>query len=104
MILVHRIVHLGHALEFQQPGLVAEALAAACVYDNWPKEFLLPTEEHIRSNKGMPSRSPAVLHVIDSLHHNPEIASAGKDSDPFNKIRDGLLKRGTAERLVPHLR
>lgn len=99
--LVHPIIHLGYALEFQQPSLVAEALAAACVHDNWPKEFLLPTEKYVRSNTGVPSRP--LLQMIDSLHHDPAIASAVKDSDPFNKIRDGLLKRVTAKQLVPYL-
>ena len=98
---MHPIIHLGCALEFQQPSLVAEALAAACVHDNWPKEFLLPTEEYIRSNTGVPSRS--LLQIMDSLRHDPEIASAVKDSDPFNKIRDGLLKRVTGKQLMPYL-
>ena len=99
--LVHQIIHLGYALEFKQPSLVAEALAAACVHDNWPKDFLLPTEEYVRSNTEVPSKS--LLSILDSLHHDPEITSAVKDSDPFNKVRDGLLKRVGAKQLVPYL-
>ncbi|MCJ1436258.1 hypothetical protein MMC27_005636 [Xylographa pallens] len=99
--LVHPIIHLGCAIEFQQPSLVAEALAAACVHDNWPKEFLLPTEEYVRSNTEVPSRT--LLQIIDSLRSDPEMTSAVKDSDPFNEIPDGFLKRVTAKQLAPYL-
>jgi len=99
--LVHPIIHLGYALEFHSRSLVAEALAAACVHDNWPKDFLLPTEEYVRSNADVPSSS--LLQIFDSLRHDPHISSAVKDTDPFNKIRDGLLKRVTGAQLVPHL-
>ena len=99
--LVHPMIHLGCAIEFHQPSLVAEALAAACVHENWPKQFLMPTEEHVRCKKGIPSRS--LWQIIESLRNDPEIASGVKDTDPFNKIPDGFLKRVTAEQLVPHL-
>ncbi|KAM0795828.1 hypothetical protein BDR22DRAFT_882871 [Usnea florida] len=88
---VHPMIHLGYT----------QALTAAYVHHNWPRGFLLPAEGHIRSNVGMPSRS--LLHIMDSVYHDPEIASAVKDSDPFNKIRDGLLKRVTPKQLVPYL-
>ena len=99
--LVHPMIHLGYGIEFQQPSLVAEALAAACVHENWPKDFLLPTEEYVRSNPGAPSGP--LLDMLHSLGQDPEITSAVKDSDPFNKIRDGFLKRATSEQLVPYL-
>jgi hypothetical protein len=95
------MIHLGCALEFQQPSLVAEALAGACVHDNWPQKFLLPTEEYVQSNVDVPSRS--LLQILDCLRHDPEIASGVKSSDPFNKIPDGLLKRVTAKQLAPYL-
>ena len=98
---MHQIIHLGYALEFKQPSLVAETLAAACVHDNWPKDFLLPTEEYVRSNADVPSET--LLSILDSLQRDPEITSAVKDTDPFNKIRDGLLKRVGAKQLVPYL-
>lgn len=98
---MHPIIHLGCALEFNQPSLVAEALAAACVHDNWPKDFLLPTEEYVRSGQGVSSKS--LLQVIEGLRQDPVINSAVRDSDPFNKIRDGLLKRVGGKELAPHL-
>ena len=97
--LVHPIIHLGYAIEFQQPSLVAEALAAACVHENWPKDFLLPTEDFVRSD----TPSKPMLQILDNIRHDPEISSAVKDTDPFNKVRDGLLKRVTGKQLAPYL-
>ena len=99
--LVHPIIHLGCALEFNQPSLVAEALAAACVHANWPKTFLLPTEEYVRSVANVPSKP--LLQILDDLRNDHEIASGVKSTDPFNKIPDGLLKRVGAKQLVPFL-
>lgn len=95
------MIHLGCALEFHQPSLVAEALAGGCVHENWPKTFLIPTEEHVRSKTDVPSRP--LYQIFDSLRNNPVIASGVKDTDPFNKIPDGFLKRVTAYQLVPYL-
>ncbi|KAI1667291.1 Oxidoreductase AflY [Pyrenophora tritici-repentis] len=99
--LVHPMIHLGCGIEYQQPSIVAEALAGACVHENWPMKFLLPAEDQVRSNPNIPSKS--LLEVIDGLRQDPLISAGVKDSDPFNKIPDGFLKRVTAEQLVPHL-
>ncbi|RMZ77744.1 hypothetical protein DV737_g4191, partial [Chaetothyriales sp. CBS 132003] len=99
--LVHPIIHLGCGIEFGQPSLVAEALAAACVHENWPKTFLLPTETFVRSNKA--GSSLPMLQVLESLRKNPDIVTGTKETDPFNKIPDGFLKRVTPEQLVPYL-
>ena len=95
------MIHLGCGLEFQQPSVVAEALASACIHDNWPKNVLLPTEEYVRSNEK--TRTKPLLQALESLRSDLVIASAVKASDPFNKIRDGLLKRVPEEHLVPYL-
>jgi hypothetical protein len=99
--LVHPIIHLGCGIEFNQPSIVAEALAGACVHEDWPKALLVSTEEHIRSNT--PVRSVPLLQVLENFQADPAIANGVKDSDPFNKIPDGFLKRVSAEQLAPHL-
>lgn len=98
---MHPIIHLGYALEYNQPSLVAEALAAACVHDDWPKDFILPTEDYLRSNSDVPSKP--LLQVLNDLRQDPEISSAVRDTDPFNKIRDGFHKRVTGEQIAPYL-
>ena len=98
---MHPIIHLGCGIEFNQPSLVAEALAGACVHEAWPKTFLLPAEEYVRSNKDVPSKS--FLEVIDSLRNDAHNASGTRETDPFNKIPDGFLTRVTPAQLAPHL-
>jgi oxidoreductase AflY len=99
--LVHPMIHLGCGLEFNQPNLVAEALAAACVHNNWPKTLLIPTEDYVRSDREVQSKS--LLQVLQSLRDDTKITSAVKASDPFNKIPDGLLTRIGAKELTPYL-
>ncbi|KAF2800324.1 hypothetical protein K505DRAFT_370324 [Melanomma pulvis-pyrius CBS 109.77] len=95
------MLHLGCGLEFQQPSVVAEALASACIHDNWPKNILLPTEEYVRSN--VRTITKPLLQTLESLRSDPVIGLGVKASDPFNKTRDGLLKRVPADHLVPYL-
>lgn len=88
-------------------------MAGACIHDNWPKEFLLPTEARLRSsrddnddgNEGASSSVPSesLLQILHGMSADPVVSSAVKDSTAFNKIRDGLLKRTSAAELVPHL-
>ena len=87
-------------MEFHQPCLVAESLAAACIHDDWPLRFLLPVEKYLQSNPETPPRS--LLSVIEDLHRDPFISNAVKPSDPLNKISDGLLKRANEE-IIPYL-
>lgn len=44
-----------------------------------------------------------MLQVLDSLREDPDIATGTKETDPFNKIPDGFLKRVSPEQLVPYL-
>jgi oxidoreductase AflY len=87
-------------LEFDQPCLVAESLAAACIHDDWPRLFLFPVEKYLQSHPETPSES--LLTVIDDLRSDPIVSNAVKPADPLNKISDGLLKRASKE-LIPHL-
>ncbi|KAF1952597.1 hypothetical protein CC80DRAFT_596415 [Byssothecium circinans] len=99
--LVHPMIHLGCGLEFNQPSIVAEALAGACVHANWPKDFLLPTESYVRSKKDAPIKP--LLQILEELRKDPVITNGVKATDPFNKIPDGFLKRVTAKDLVLYL-
>lgn len=96
------MIHLGCAIEFKQPSLVAEALAGACVHEDWPKRILSAADDYADHNReALPSRT--LLQVLDGLRRDPAVASGVKATDPFNKIPDGFLRRVTAEQLAPHL-
>ncbi|KAI0437218.1 hypothetical protein F4803DRAFT_566241 [Xylaria telfairii] len=100
--LLHPMIHLGCALEFDQPSLVAESLAASCVHETWTSIFLRPTEEYLKAApEGVPSRP--LLEVLEGMRNDPVVKSGVKATDPFNKIAGGLLQRVPTERLVSHL-
>ncbi|KAK4184777.1 hypothetical protein QBC35DRAFT_39643 [Podospora australis] len=99
--LVHPLIHLGCALEFSQPSLVAESLAAACVHGAWPASVLLPTETYLQSHPDTPS--VPLLSVLSALRADPNISTAVKPTDPFNKIPDGLLVRIPPAVFAPYL-
>ncbi|KAL3458171.1 hypothetical protein BJX64DRAFT_228063 [Aspergillus heterothallicus] len=97
---LHPMIHLGCALEFKQPLLAAEALAAGAVHDPWPSSFLSPVEARIQEDPEIPTKS--MLEVLDELHNDPVIRNGVKATDPINKISDGLLLR-VREQLIPYL-
>ncbi|KAK8055195.1 hypothetical protein PG993_000422 [Apiospora rasikravindrae] len=101
--LVHPMIHLGCGLEFNQPSIVAEALAAACVHDDWPRKFLLPTEDFVRQSSPQPPPSAPLLDVLEAMRRDPVISQGVQDGDPFNKIPDAFLQRVSSDQLVPHL-
>ncbi|KAK1979537.1 hypothetical protein LZ30DRAFT_726028 [Colletotrichum cereale] len=93
--LMHPAIHLGCGLEFEQPSIVAEALAGACVHQDWARVFLAPTENDSGPETDVAPSS--FLQMLESLRSDSVIASGVKHDDPFNKIPDGLLKRVPGE-------
>ncbi|RFU33437.1 hypothetical protein B7463_g2875, partial [Scytalidium lignicola] len=92
----HPIIHLGFGIEFQQPAIVAEALAQACVHDDWIKNALLPAEEAAKS-LSKPSNK-TLLQLIKEIAADKKLSTAAEWHDG-NKIRDGILKRAPEEAL-----
>ncbi|OJJ62162.1 hypothetical protein ASPSYDRAFT_146077 [Aspergillus sydowii CBS 593.65] len=93
--LLHPIIHLGFALEFNQPAIVAEALAQTAIHDDWtgPK-FLFPVEKAAggigkKTNKTM-------LQLLEEARADKKLANSVHFEDG-NKLRDGVLKRAPDE-------
>ncbi|KFA49996.1 hypothetical protein S40293_05970 [Stachybotrys chartarum IBT 40293] len=99
--LLHPVISLGCGLEFQQPSLVAEALAGACVHEIWPSFFLLPAEKYTQAQS--PAETQSLLDIMHGFHNNDHIRNGVKHTDGFNKLADGLLTRVTPEELSPYL-
>ncbi|KAL2867493.1 questin oxidase family protein [Aspergillus lucknowensis] len=97
---LHPMIHLGCALEFNQPLLVAEALAAGAVHDDWPNSFLFPVEAYQQDYPDTPVKT--MLEVMDDVHADPVISNAVQLTDPINKISDGLLAK-VRDELIPYL-
>ncbi|QDS68659.1 hypothetical protein FKW77_001977 [Venturia effusa] len=91
---LHPLIHLGFGIEFQQPAIIAEALAQACCHnDSRLGEYLLPSETQA-NNTITPSNS--LVELLDAIHADTEIRSAAHWTDG-NKIRDGILGRAGAK-------
>ncbi|KAH7355764.1 hypothetical protein BKA66DRAFT_474847 [Pyrenochaeta sp. MPI-SDFR-AT-0127] len=86
----HPILHLGFAIEFSQPCLVAESLASACVHDTWPLDDFLAIEKFISLNVHTPRKS--MFEVLEALRSDPRIAAAAKRGNAPNRVTDALLK------------
>ena len=89
---LHPIIHLGFGVEFQQPVIVAEALAQAAAHDNWISVFLQGAEKAAASS----SDSTSLVVLLDDIRANQKLSTAADWGDG-NKIRDGILVRAPNE-------
>lgn len=93
--LLHPIIHLGFAIEFNQPAIVAEALAQTAVHEDWTgPRFLLPTEK-VAGGIGNPGKK-TMLQLLEEARTDSKLASSVSWEDG-NKLRDGVLKRAPDE-------
>ena len=106
---LHPFIHLGFGIEFQQPAIVAEALAQTAVHGNWMGKFLFPAEKAAKenaaitngangnvSNGGGRKKSKTLVDLIDEIRADAKLSKSAHYNDG-NKIRDGVIKRAGAE-------
>ena len=89
---LHPIIHLGFGVEFQQPAIVAEALAQAAAHDSWIGQFLLGAEKAATST----SDSKSLAQLLDEIRADKKLSIAARWDDG-NKIRDGIMVRAPDE-------
>ncbi len=89
----HPIIHLGFGIEFEQPAIIAEALAQAAVHERWMGNFLIPAEK--ASASGTPG-SKSLASLLDEIRADKKLSTAAHWDDG-NKVRDGLLVRAPEE-------
>lgn len=93
--LLHPLIHLGFGLEFDQPAIVAEALAQTAVHEDWiGRLYLLPVEK-AAGGIGKPGKK-TMLQILNEIRADKKLAGSVKWEDG-NKIRDGVLKRAPDE-------
>jgi Questin oxidase-like len=93
---LHPIIHLGFGIEFNQPAIIAEAVAQACVHDIWTGKFLLAAEKDSK-NRALAS-SKTLPELLDEIRENKRLSTAAEWSDG-NKVRDGIIGRASGEML-----
>lgn len=90
--LIHPFIQLGFGVEFNQPAIVAEALAETAVHES-NLTFLLPAEE-AAGGVGKEGKK-SLVHLQQEIRSNTQIRKAVRWED-VNKI-DGMLARALDE-------
>lgn len=89
---LHPIIHLGFGIEFQQPAIMAEALAQAAVHDNWMSSLFLGCEKAAETHRGKDKSKKTIVQLLQEAKHDDKLSKAAHWEDG-NKIREGILKR-----------
>ncbi|KAF2017038.1 hypothetical protein BU24DRAFT_420064 [Aaosphaeria arxii CBS 175.79] len=93
----HPIIHLGLGVEFEQPAIVAEALAQAAAHDDSHIGKLFNAAEQ-EAEISYPSVKPkSMLDLIHEVRATDKIRTAPVWSDFGNKMRDGIVGRAGEE-------
>ncbi|EEH34509.2 hypothetical protein PAAG_05558 [Paracoccidioides lutzii Pb01] len=86
---LHQIIYLRCTMELNQHLLVAEALVASCMHDDWPHTFPIPHWNLAQSRTKSTFKS--ILEIINDLYCDPVIKNDVQTLDLLNKISNGLL-------------
>jgi hypothetical protein len=93
---LHPIIHLGFGIEFQQPAIMAEALAQTAVHDNWMASLFLGCEKAAEANRGKDGPKKTIVQLLEEARNNEKLRTAAHWEDG-NKIREGILRRAPEE-------
>lgn len=96
--LYHPLIHLGLGIEFELPGLVAEALAQAAANDDSDLDRLFrmceaEAESACAEDEKEGRRPPSMLQLVDAIRGVDEIRTAPRWSDLGLKMRNGVVGR-----------
>ena len=92
---LHPIIHLGYGVEFEQPAVIAEALAQTAIHDSWTGNALRAAEDKAKEI-GNPKKS--AFELLDEACANKKLRESPHWEDA-NKLRDGVLVRAKEEML-----
>ena len=99
---LHPLIQLMYGMEWNQPAIVAEALAQTCVHDTTLKEYMLETErlskEQQQQQQQQQGPMPPIVSLFEEIKQNEKLATAAHSSD--KKKVDGLLSRARDEMIA----
>lgn len=91
----HPLIHLGFALEFEQPAILAEALGQACIHPS----VLDPWFEEVDAKASLPGSSrDGLAKLLDRIASDPVLSKSAHFDDP-HPIYHGVFVRAPAEML-----
>jgi hypothetical protein len=86
---------LGFGIEFNQPAIIAEALAQAAIHEDWTgPRYLLPAEK-AAGGIGTPGKK-TMLQILEEIRADKKLANSSHWEDG-NRMRDGVLVRAPDE-------
>ncbi|KAI2794167.1 Oxidoreductase [Penicillium oxalicum] len=93
----HPIIHLGLGIEFQQPSIIAEALAQAAAHDDSHISQLFEACEAQAAIAYPPQHPKPLIQLLREARANETIRTAPRWEDFGNKMRDGVVGRANLE-------
>ncbi len=94
---LHPLIQLGFGIEFNQPAIIAEALAQTCLHDNWTGKFFLATEKAASLSKPRsPTETKTLPELLDDIRADDKLSTAAQWTDD-NKVHDGIIGRASQE-------
>ncbi|KIW89991.1 uncharacterized protein Z519_09421 [Cladophialophora bantiana CBS 173.52] len=92
----HPFIHLGYGVEFNQPAIVAEALAQACVHSTYMDAFF----ELAAAEAAKPLVEPdTMVNLLSKIRTDAKVSTAAHWDDT-QKVRDGVLARAKDEMIA----
>lgn len=89
----HPVIHLGLGVEFQQPALVAEALAQAAAHDDSHIGRLFAAAEAAAAIAYPEARPPPLAALLADVRASDAVRTAPRWADYGHKMRDGVVGR-----------
>lgn len=83
--ILHPIIHLGFGVEFEQPAIIAEALAQAAVHDNWEAAHLLESEKAAKKSGSNHGSDVTIVQLIEEIYADAK-RGGGKNAKYASRV------------------
>ena len=93
----HPLIHLGLGIEFEQPGIIAEALAQAASHPDGHINKLLLGSETVANTQDIPERPKSLMELVEEVRSKKTIYEALRFEDHWNRMSDGIMDRASGE-------
>jgi hypothetical protein len=93
----HSLIHLGLGVEFEQPGIIAEALAQATAHEDGHISKLLFASEALANTQEFPERPKSLMELVGEVRNNKIIYEAPRFEDRWNRMRNGVMDQASGE-------
>ncbi|KAI9725588.1 MAG: hypothetical protein M1828_003076 [Chrysothrix sp. TS-e1954] len=93
---LHPLIHLGFGIEFEQPAVIAEALAQAALHADYLKPVFAGCESKAAAREAGGQKAARIPELLDAIRADEKLRVAAHWEDD-NKLRDGVIARAADE-------